>query len=333
MAKKDIILTGDRPTGPLHLGHYVGSLFNRVKLQDTCQQFVIIADVQALTDNFENPQKVHDSVLEVAYDYLAVGIDPQKTTIFIQSMIPAIPELTMYYMNLVTVARVQRNPTVKQEIQQRGFASAVPVGFFLYPINQVADITAFRANLVPVGQDQLPMIEQTNEVVRSFNRIYKTDVLVEAKGLVQKCARLMGTDGQTKMSKSANNAIYFKDSADDVVKKVKGMYTDPDHIKVEDPGKIEGNTVFQYLDVFGSDAPKVAELKEQYQKGGLGDVKVKNYLIEELEAFLQPIRKRRAEFAKDPGQVMKMLKDGTQKAHEVTQETLAMVKKAMHLNY
>jgi tryptophanyl-tRNA synthetase len=333
MSKKDIILTGDRPTGSLHLGHYVGSLVNRVKLQETADQYIMIADVQALTDNFDNPQKVHDNVLEVALDYLAVGIDPLKSTILIQSMLPAIPELTIYYMNLVTVARLSRNPTVKNEIKQKGFGESIPVGFFTYPINQVADITAFKANIVPVGEDQAPMIEQTNEVVRSFNRIYKTDVLVEAKAVISKCARLGGIDGKGKMSKSLGNAIYLKDSSDELAKKVKSMYTDPNHIKIEDPGSLEGNAVFEYLDVFGSDQGKIAELKEQYQKGGLGDMKVKMYLLEELNTFLEPIRTRRQEFEKDKGQVLKMILDGTKKAQELTQKTLYEVKTAMHLIY
>lgn len=333
MSKKDIILTGDRPTGPMHLGHLVGSMLNRVKLQETCTQYVMVADVQALTDNFEHPEKVHANVVEFICDYLSVGIDPTKTTIFIQSMVPAIPELTMYYMNLVTLARLQRNPTVKTEIKQKGFGNNIPVGFLVYPINQVADITAFKANLVPVGADQLPMIEQTNEIVRSFNRIYKTNVLVEAKGIVPKCARLSGIDGKAKMSKSLNNAIYLKDSSDEIAKKVRNMYTDPNHIRVEDPGKIDGNVVFEYLDLFGSDKEKVAELKAHYQKGGLGDVKVKNYLVEQLDALLAPIRTERAEFAKDAAQVLQIALDGTKVANEVTQATLDEVKKAMHLKY
>lgn len=333
MIKKDIILTGDRPTGPLHLGHYVGSLVNRVTFQETAEQYIMIADVQALTDNFDNPQKVNDNVLQVAFDYLAVGIDPLKSTLLIQSMLPAIPELTMYYMNLVTVARLSRNPTVKNEIKQKGFGESLPVGFFTYPINQAADITAFKANVVPVGDDQLPMIEQTNEIVRSFNRIYKKQVLVEAKAIIPKCSRLPGLDGKAKMSKSLNNAIFLKDSADDLAKKVKSMYTDPTHLKVEDPGKIEGNTVFEYLDVFGSDQKKVEELKAQYQAGGLGDMKVKMYLLDELNTFLEPIRERRKQFEKDPAQVMKILLEGTQQAHQVTQKTLQEVKEAMHLIY
>ncbi len=329
-----IVLTGDRPTGPLHLGHYVGSLLSRVELQNVYKQFVMIADVQALTDNFETPEKVRANVLEVAYDYLAVGIDPTKTTIFIQSMIPAIPELTMYYMNLVTVARLQRNPTLKNEIQQKGYDLAIPVGFFTYPINQVADITAFKATLVPVGEDQLPMIEQTNEIVRSFNRLYNVDVLVEAKALIpEKGKRLMGLDGKAKMSKSLGNAIFMKDSADELAKKVRSMYTDPTHLRVEDPGKIEGNVVFEYLDIFASDKKAVEELKAHYQRGGLGDMKVKNYLLDVLEAHFAPIRERRKIVASDPQQVMRMLLDGTCHANEIAVQTLKEVKSAMHLIY
>lgn len=333
MDKKDIILTGDRPTGRLHLGHFIGSLLNRVRLQDECTQFVMIADIQALTDNFEHPEKIRENVFEVMCDYLAVGIDPKKTTILLQSMLSALPELTIYYMNLVTVARLERNPTVKAEIKQKNFEKSLPVGFFTYPISQVADITAFKANLVPVGEDQLPMVEQTNEVVRSFNRIYKKNVLVEAKALVPKVARLSGLDGQAKMSKSLNNAIYLMDSADEVAKKVKSMYTDPDHLKVEDPGKIEGNTVFEYLDAFDPNKEKVAELKTRYQNGGLGDMVVKKYLIDVLNAMLEPIRERRQAFEKDKKGVMDILFKGTQHAHEVTQQTLKEVKEAMHLNY
>lgn len=333
MKQKDIILTGDRPTGPLHLGHYVGSLAQRVTLQHTMKQFVLLADVQALTDNYENPEKIRENIFEVACDYLAVGIDPEKTTIFIQSMIPAIAELTIFYMNLVTVARLSRNPTVKAEIQQKGFGESIPTGFFVYPISQAADITAFRATVVPVGQDQLPMIEQANEIVRSFNRIYKADVLVEAKAVIPKCARLMGIDGQAKMSKSLNNAIFLKDSADEVVQKVRKMYTDPNHIRVEDPGTIEGNTVFEYLDVFGSDPVKVQELKEMYQKGGLGDTKVKAYLAEQLNIFLEPIRTRRAEFYAEKAYVLEVIKKGTAHAAEVADGTLQAVKKVMCLDY
>lgn len=333
MNKKDIILTGDRPTGKLHLGHFVGSLLNRVKLQDQCTQYVMVADVQALTDNFEHPEKIRENVFEVMCDYLAVGIDPLKTTFLLQSMLPALPELTIYYMNLVTVARLERNPTVKAEIKQKGMEKSLPVGFFTYPISQVADITAFKATVVPVGEDQLPMIEQTNEVVRSFNRIYTTDVLVEAKPLVPKVARLAGLDGQAKMSKSLNNAIFLSDSADELAKKVKSMYTDPHHLKVQDPGKIEGNTVFEYLDAFDTDGAKVAELKAHYQQGGLGDMVVKKYLLEVLDALLSPLRERRKLFEKDKAAVMKILLKGTEHAHEVTQSTLKDVKKAMRLDY
>jgi len=331
--KKTVVLTGDRPSGPLHLGHYVGSLVSRVALQETAQQYVMIADVQALTDNFENPEKVHNNVYEVLADYLAVGIDPDKTTIFIQSMIPAIPELTMYYMNLVTLARVQRNPTVKNEIQQKGYGQTVTAGFVNYPINQAADITAFQATVVPVGQDQLPMIEQTNEIVRSFNRIYKTDVLKEVEALVTKTGRLSGIDGQAKMSKSLGNAIFLKDTADELAQKVRAMYTDPNHIKVEDPGKLEGNTVFEYLDIFATDKQKVQELKDHYQKGGLGDSKVKQYLLEQLNAFLDPIRTRRQEYIKDKAYLHEILLKGTSNAHQVSQAVLTQVKQAMHLVY
>lgn len=331
--KKTVVLTGDRPSGPLHLGHYVGSLVSRVALQETAQQYVMIADVQALTDNFENPEKVHNNVYEVLADYLAVGIDPHKTTIFIQSMIPAIPELTMYYMNLVTLARVQRNPTVKNEIQQKGYGQTVTAGFVNYPINQAADITAFQATVVPVGQDQLPMIEQTNEIVRSFNRIYKTDVLKEVEALVTKTGRLSGIDGQAKMSKSLGNAIFLKDTADELAQKVRAMYTDPNHIKVEDPGKLEGNTVFEYLDIFATDKQKVQELKDHYQKGGLGDSKVKQYLLEQLNAFLDPIRTRRHQYIKEKAYLHEILLKGTSNAHETSQNVLTQVKQAMHLVY
>lgn len=333
MDKKNIILTGDRPTGKLHLGHFIGSLLNRIKLQDSCTQYVMIADVQALTDNFEHPEKIRENVFEVMCDYLAVGIDPQQTTILLQSMLPALPELTQYYMNLVTVARLERNPTVKAEIKQKNMEKSLPVGFFTYPVSQVADITAFKANLIPVGEDQLPMIEQTNEVVRSFNRIYKKEILVEAKALVPKVARLAGLDGQAKMSKSLNNGIYLGDTVDELAKKVKSMYTDPDHLKVNDPGKIEGNTVFEYLDAFDTNTAKVEELKAQYQKGGLGDMVVKNYLLEVLNGVLEPIRERRKEFEKDKAGVMQILLNGTKVANEVTQKTLAEVKEAMFLNY
>jgi tryptophanyl-tRNA synthetase len=329
----DTILTGDRPTGPLHLGHYVGSLANRVRAQSICKQFVMIADVQALTDNVDNPGKVHDNVLQVMLDYLAVGIDPVRTTIFIQSQIPAIAELTMYYLNLVTIARLKRNPTIKTEIHARGFGEAVPAGFLMYPVSQAADITAFQATLVPAGEDQAPIIEQTNEIVRAFNRIYGADVLSETRILVTNHARLSGTDGKGKMSKSAGNAIFLSDEADVVVAKVKSMYTDPEHIQVSDPGKIAGNVVFEYLDAFGTDMVKITEFKEQYQRGGLGDMVVKRYLVDQLEAFLAPIRQRRKEYAADVPTVMQLLKTGTQQANVVAQGTLLKVKESMKLIY
>jgi tryptophanyl-tRNA synthetase len=293
----------------------------------------MIADAQALTDNYEHPEKVRDNVLQVMLDYLAVGIDPQKTTIFIQSMLPQLPELSMYYMNLVTVARVGRNPTVKTEIKQKGFGASIPVGFFVYPISQAADITAFKASLVPVGEDQLPMIEQTNEIVRSFNRIYKKDVLVECKALVPKVARLMGVDGKAKMSKSLGNAIYLSDSNDVLAQKVNSMYTDPDHIRVSDPGKVEGNVVFSYLDVFDPNATEVEELKAQYRQGGLGDRVLKKRLLDILEAFISPIRARRQEYEKDSAAVMEILRKGTVDAQLVAAQTLHDVKQAMFLEY
>ncbi len=333
MIKGEIILTGDRPSGPLHLGHYVGSLANRVSLQEHNKQFVMIADVQALTDNYEHPEKVRNNVLEVAYDYLAVGIDPKKTTIFIQSQLPELFELTIYYLNLVTVNRLQRNPTVKTEIKQKGFEDSVPAGFLMYPVSQAADITAFKATVVPVGEDQLPVIEQTNEIVKSFNRIYSCHVLKEAKALVPQIARLPGIDGQAKMSKSLGNAIFLSDSSDDIVQKVMKMYTDPLHVRASDPGRIEGNTVFMYLDVFDSNKEKVAELKEHYQRGGLGDVTVKKYLIEVLTQFLEPIRNRRREIAQNPQEVKNMLCEGTGQAQKVAHQTLEEVRTAMSLNY
>ena len=333
MGKKDIILTGDRPTGPLHLGHYIGSLKSRVDLQDTYEQYVMIADAQALTDHASEPEKVRENVFKVALDYLAVGIDPSKTVIFIQSLIPALPELTQYYLNLVTWNRLKHNPTVKQEIKQKGFGESVPAGFMTYPVSQAADITAFRASLVPVGEDQKPMIEQTNEIVRSFNRIYKTSVLVEAKALIPKIARLPGIDGQAKMSKSLNNAIYLSDPIDLISSKVKKMYTDPNHLHIEDKGQVKGNPVFSYLDAFGKDETKIQELKDHYQRGGLGDSTVKKYLLEVLLEFLEPIQKRRKEFEADEATIMHMLKVGTEKANATASATLSEVRKAMHLDY
>ena len=338
MAKK-IILTGDRPTGRLHLGHYVGSLKNRVELQKSgeFETFIMIADAQALTDNAKNPEKVHQNVLEVALDYLAVGIDPTKSTIFIQSQIPELPELAMFYANLVSIARLERNPTVKTEIKQKNFGEGVPSGFVFYPISQAADITAFKATHVPVGEDQAPMIELTREIVRSFNQTYQQDVLIEpemilaGEGLER---RLPGITGMNdKMSKSLNNGIYLSDTYEEMRDKVMRMYTDPDHIHVEDPGKIEGNVVFAYLDVFARDKQKVAELKRHYQQGGLGDVAVKRYLIEELDIVLKPIRERRAELAKNPESIYEILRQGSNRAKNVAAQTLKEVKSAMKINY
>lgn len=337
---KPIILTGDRPTGKLHIGHYVGSLKNRVILQNEGKHdmFVFLADQQALTDHAKDPQTVRDSVGQVALDYLAAGLDPDQVTIFIQSQIPELAELTMYYMNLVSLARLERNPTVKTEIAQKGFGESIPAGFLVYPISQAADITAFKADYVPVGSDQKPMIEQTREIVRSFNHTYQTDVLVEPEGIFpenEAAGRLPGLDGNAKMSKSLGNGIYLADDADTVRKKVMSMYTDPNHIKVDDPGQIEGNMVFHYLDVFGrpEDAQMIADMKEHYQRGGLGDVKTKRYLLDILERELAPIRERRSVFAQDMGEVYNMLAKGSDKARQAAARTLSQVKTAMGLNY
>lgn len=331
--QKEIVLTGDRPSGPLHLGHYLGSLANRVTLQNSYKQYVMIADVQALTDNFENPQKVRENVYQVALDYLSVGIDPAKTTIFIQSLIPQIAELAIFYLNFVTINRLKRNPTVKAEIQQKGYGENVTAGFLVYPVHQVADISIVKGSLVPVGEDQLPMIEQANEIIRTFNRTYNTSVLVEAKPLISHVPRLPGIDGKMKMSKSLGNAIFLSDSADAVAKKVMSMYTDPDHIRVSDPGKVEGNTVFTYLDIFDTTTDEVKELKAHYRRGGLGDVALKKRLIEVLNSFLEPIRSKRAELEKDPASVYKILFEGTQAAEKVARQTMQEVRAAMHLNY
>lgn len=328
---KKLILTGDRPTGPLHVGHYIGSLVNRVVLQESYKQFVMVADVQALTDNYEYPMRVRENITQVLLDYLAVGIDPKKTTIFIQSRIPEIAELTLFFLNLVTVSRLQRNPTVKTEIKQKGFGASVPAGFFIYPVSQAADITIFKANCVPVGEDQLPMIEQTNEIVRAFNRIYKTDVFVEAEALVPKHARLPGIDGKAKMSKSLGNAIYLSDPADVLAKKIMSMYTDENHLRVSDPGKVEGNTVFTYLDAFDPDKAEVEKLKEHYQRGGLGDVALKRRLIDVMETLLGPIRERRKIFEKDLSAVHKIAEEGTEKARTVAAETMEQVRAVMYL--
>ena len=342
-----IILTGDRPTGRLHVGHYVGSLKRRVQLQNEgvydCM-YVMIADAQALTDNAENPEKVRQNIIDVTLDYLSCGLSPDKTTMFIQSQVPELTELSFYYMNLVTVSRLQRNPTVKNEIQMRNFETSIPVGFFTYPISQAADITAFRANIVPVGEDQLPMIEQTNEIVRKFNSVYG-DTLVEAKAVLPEnkvCMRLPGTDGKAKMSKSLGNCIYLSDTEDEVKTKVMSMFTDPDHIRVSDPGKLEGNAVFTYLDAFATDEhfkaflqdyANLDELKAHYTRGGLGDMKVKRFLNEVLQSVLDPIRKRRAEFEQDIPAVYDMLKNGSEKAEKVAYKTLNEVKSAMKINY
>lgn len=334
---KEIILTGDRPTGKLHIGHYIGSLKNRVMLQNTGKydSYIMIADTQALTDNARNPEKIRNSLIEVALDYLAVGLDPEKSTIFVQSQIPALFELTTDYMDLVTLSRLERNPTVKTEIKQKGFGDSLPVGFLTYPVAQAADITAFKATLVPVGDDQEPMLEQTREIVRSFNRTYNVDVLVEPKGYFppKGQGRLPGLDGNAKMSKSLGNAIYLSDDAETVKKKVMSMYTDPNHIHVEDPGQVEGNTVFTYLDVFDPDKDTVAQLKEDYQKGGLGDVKIKRYLNKVLEAELAPIRERRQKYAENLDAVYDMLYQGSQKANLVADQTLQEVRDAIGFNY
>lgn len=342
-----IILTGDRPTGRLHVGHYVGSLKRRVLLQDSGEYekiFIMIADAQALTDNADNPEKVRQNIIEVALDYLSVGLDPAKSTLFIQSQIPELTELSFYYMNLVTVSRLQRNPTVKSEIQMRNFEASIPVGFFTYPISQAADITAFKATTVPVGEDQLPMLEQTKEIVRKFNAVYG-DTLVEPDILLPEnkaCLRLPGTDGKAKMSKSLGNCIYLSDDEAEVKKKIMSMYTDPDHIRIEDPGKIEGNCVFTYLDAFSNpehfaeylpDYAGLEELKEHYRRGGLGDVKVKKFLNNVLQEELSPIRARRKEYEKDIAYVYEILRKGSEAAKEVAARTLSDVKRSMKINY
>lgn len=330
-----VILTGDRPTGPLHLGHFVGSLRNRVTYQDQYRQFIMLADAQALTDNMDDIGKVHRNVVEVALDYLAVGIDPAKSTILIQSQIPELAELTFYYLNLVTVARLERNPTVKQEIILRGFERDIPAGFLTYPASQAADITAFKAAIVPVGDDQIPMIEQANEIVRKFNRTYggDKDILVECKAIVPEVGRLPGIDGKAKMSKSLGNTINLGASADEIRAAVKMVYTDPLHLKVSDPGHIEGNVAFLYLDAFDTDKEGLAEMKAHYQRGGLGDSVVKKRLEGILQELIAPIRERREELAKDKGQVLQILKEGTLKAREVAAQTMDEVRKALGLSY
>src|SRR5271155_3532397 len=326
------ILTGDRPTGPLHLGHYVGSLQNRVRLQDEYDTYVLIADVQALTDNFEHPEKLADNLYEVALDYLAVGLDPEKVKIVVQSMVPELTELTIYFMNLVTVATLERNPTVKEEIKQRNFVKGVPVGFWSYPISQAADITIFKADLVPVGEDQLPMIEQAREIARRFNRLYQK-VLIEPRAMLGAMARLPGTDGGAKMSKSVGNCIYLGDSAESVRKRVMSMFTDPKRIHPTDPGTVEGNPVFTYHDVFNPNKAEVEELKERYRKGTVGDVEVKQRLYDALNVFLTPIRERRAEYEAKPERVREIIMEGTRKGRMVAQSTMDEVRAAMKLNY
>ncbi len=342
-----IILTGDRPTGRLHVGHYVGSLKRRVELQNSGEFdkiYIMIADAQALTDNADNPEKVRSNISEVALDYISCGLDPEKSNLFVQSYVSELTELTFYYSNLVTVSRLQRNPTVKSEIQMRGFKSSIPVGFFTYPISQAADITAFKANIVPVGEDQLPMIEQAREIVRSFNGTYN-EVLVEPKALLpenQACMRLPGTDGKAKMSKSLGNCIYLADEPEVIRKKVMSMYTDPDHIRIEDPGKLDGNCVFIYLDAFCNDDyfaeylpeyQNLQELKDHYTRGGLGDVKVKKFLYSVLMENLSPIQARRKELEKDIPAIMEILHQGSIRAKEVAAQTLAEVKHAMQIDY
>lgn len=343
---KKIILTGDRPTGKLHLGHYVGSLKNRVLLQNSgeYEQYVFMADLQALTDNAHNPEKIRDSIKEVALDYLSVGLDPNKTTIFIQSQIPELSELNMYYLNLVTLARLKRNPTIKNEINERGFGDAIPVGFLTYPISQAADITAFNADLVPVGEDQAPLLEQCKEIVRTFNSTYK-DVLKEPEIYLSQndiCKRLPGLDGKAKMSKSLGNCIFLSDDTETVKKKVMSMYTDPNHIRVEDPGNVEENAVFTYLDAFATDEhfekylpsyKNLDELKDHYRRGGLGDVVVKKFLIQVLEELLQPMREKRAYYEQNLDLVYKILEDGSKKARKVAAATLDKVRCAIGINY
>jgi len=329
---KEKILTGDRATGQLHLGHYVGSLQQRIKLQHQYEQTILVADLQGLTDNGHNPHKVSSNILNVVADYLAVGIDPNKTTICLQSAIPALSELTMYYSNLVSVARLQRNPTVKNEIASKSFGQSIPTGFLTYPISQAADITAFKATLVPVGDDQLPMIEQTNEIVRKLNHIAQADILVECKPLLSKVTRLPSTDGKSKMSKSMGNCILLDASEKEISKAVKSMYTDPNHLRVEDPGKVEGNIVFTYLDAFHTDAAYISELKAKYQEGGLGDGMVKKVLEECLQEILRPIRARRKTFISDKTQLIEILKAGSLKSQEESNQVLNNVKQAFGLN-
>ncbi len=331
--KKPRILTGDRPTGKLHLGHYVGSLANRVKLQDEYDEFIMIADVQALTDNYDNPQKVRDNLLEVAMDYLAVGIDPTKTTIFVQSQIPEIAELTVFFMNLVTHAQVLRNPTVKTEIIEKGFGDTTPFGFVAYPVSQAADILFLKASLVPVGADQAPMLELADEIGQRFNRTYNTNIFPRVKGLFGEIPRLIGTDGQAKMSKSIGNTIYLSDSTEIVKEKVMKMYTDPNRKKSTDPGTVEGNPVFIYHDAFNPDKAEVENLKARYKAGTVGDVEVKQKLAVAINNFLDPIRERRSKYEQNPELVKEILEKGIEKASIIAKETMQEVKSAMKIDY
>jgi tryptophanyl-tRNA synthetase len=327
------ILTGDRPTGKLHLGHYFGSLENRVKMQDIYDQFILIADIQAMTDNYENPEILKNNIFEIVCDYLAIGIDPLKSTIFIQSMIPEIAELTIIFMNLVTVARLSRNPTVKTEILQKGFGESIPVGFFVYPISQSADILLFNPNYIPVGQDQLPMIEQTNEISRAFNRTYKTNFFNNVEAVISKTSRLVGIDGKNKMSKSLGNAIFLSDDQKTINEKVKKMYTDKNHLKISDPGQVEDNAVFAYLDVFDQNKDELNQLKEHYQKGGLGDSFLKKRLEILINEFLNPIREKRFEFEKDKDYIWNIINEGTKKAKKIAKENIKKIYEIIKMDY
>lgn len=330
---RKIVLTGDRPTGPLHIGHYVGSLQSRIKLQDEYDMFVMVADMQALTDNFDNPKKIQDNLFEVVLDYLAVGIDPSKANIFIQSQIPELTELFTLFLNLVTVARLERNPTIKTEIAQKNFEESVPAGFLCYPVSQASDITAFGAEIVPVGEDQLPLLEQTNEIVRKFNRIYNTNILKECEIYLSSCPRLIGIDGNAKMSKSLGNTIYIKDDVDTIKKKVMSMYTDPNHIRVEDAGKVEGNVVFTYLDIFYDNKKEIEELKAHYQRGGLGDVKLKKLLTDILVSILAPFQEKRKYYENNMDEVKKIIIKGNETAREKASNTLKQVRDVIGINY
>lgn len=330
---KQIVLTGDRPSGSLHLGHYVGSLKTRVAYQETHQQYIMVADAQALTDNFERPELVHENVMQVALDYLAAGLDPAKNTFFVQSQLPELSEMSFYFMNLVTVARLQRNPTIKEEIKQKGFDESLPVGFFCYPISQAADILAFSADIVPVGEDQKPMIEQTNEIARKFNDVYKVKCFKDVKAQIGAIGRLPGIDGKAKMSKSLGNSISMGDSADEIKKKVNLMYTDPNHLKVTDPGQVEGHVVFLFLDYFDPRKEEIEALKDHYRRGGLGDGVLKKRLVEVLEELIAPMRQRRQQYAADLPYVQKILKEGTLHARAVAAKKLDEMKTAMKLKY